>query len=177
MYTRHFRDRPTISSQTTQSAQSLCPHWFPTNGTCQSAGNGIFLPEYQHVANYCLTGNFSSCRHFQDVRLVTATNGEQVQNKNRRRSDRIPRYRSFRFSEIDGSDSRPGLRQEDAWTVDLSEWGIRFTCRQPLDLKTTLHYQLEGDNTIPDLSGTGQVVWCRPLAGTSLFQTGMAFTI
>lgn len=175
MHTRHFRDHDDIALKITADPMSPCPHWFPTNGACQSVRNGIFLPENQHVTNYCLTGHYSSCRHFQSLTLAKNTNGEQAQGKNRRRADRIPRYHCFRFSEITGSDARPGLHQEDAWTVDLSECGIRFTCRLSLALKTTVHFQLEGDNTTPALTGTGRVVWCRPLAGTSLFQTGMAF--
>ncbi len=176
MHTRYFHDRANITTQITHGAPPLCPHWFPTNGACLLVGNGIFLPENQHVTNYCLTGYYSSCRHFQSLTLAKDTIGEQVQGRNRRRSDRIPRYHCFRFSEITGSDALPSRRQEDAWTVDLSECGIRFTCRQPLDLKTTLHFQLEGDNTTPALTGTGRVVWCRPLTDTSLFQAGMVFT-
>ncbi len=176
MNTRHLSDFNDISLQKARATTPLCPHWLPTNRACLSVGDGIFLPENQHVVNYCLTSNYSSCRNFNNLTLTTDTNSEQLQSKNRRRSDRVPRYHCFRFSEIFGSDARTGRRQEDAWTVDLSEWGIRFTCRQPLDLKTTLHYQLEGDNTTPALTGTGRVIWCRPLAGTSLFQTGMAFS-
>jgi hypothetical protein len=176
MHTLNFRDRPSITSQTKPDGRSLCPHWFPTNGTCQSVDSGIFLPEYHHVANYCLTGNFSSCRHFQGLAPAKGADTELAHNNNRRRSDRIHRYRSFRFSEIIGSDARLGRCQDDAWTVDLSAVGIRFTCRQLLDLKTTIRFQLEGDNVSPPLTGTGQVVWCRPLAGTGLFQTGLAFS-
>ena len=101
---------------------------------------------------------------------------DQAAAINRRRSIRIPSRHFFRFSEITGHDSLPGLREDDAWTIDLSDHGIRFASRLPLTLDTDIRFLLETEDTAAKVEGTGKVVWCEPLENTVLFHAGIVFT-
>ncbi len=135
------------------------------------------MPVEQHVTAYCLSTYYPSCRHYQ---LLAATEETITQEHgtpaNRRRSIRIPSHHSFRFSEITGHDQIPGFREKNAWTIDLSDHGIRFTSRQPLPLNTDIRFFLEDDDRASQLEGIGRVVWCEPLENTALFHAGIVFT-
>ncbi len=155
----------------------ICPHWSPHSRACLLVKEGIFMPVEQHVAAYCLSSYYRSCRHY----LLLAEAEKTVDQKqgapsNRRRSIRIPSRHLFRFSEITGHDQIPGIREDDAWTIDLSDHGIRFASRQPLPLDTDICFALDADDRADQIEGKGRVVWCEPLENTALFHAGIVFT-
>ncbi|WP_205243907.1 PilZ domain-containing protein [Desulfobulbus alkaliphilus] len=161
-----------------QCGQPLCacPHWDPQKRACLLVREGLYLPVEQHVTTFCLTSCFATCHHY--LRLLETgadTNGRHSSGLKRRRYIRIPSRHVFRFSEISPNDEVPGRSQNDAWTVDLGAGGLRFVCRMPLALQTTIRFCLEGDAAIASLTGTGRVAWCEPLENTALFHTGLAF--
>jgi hypothetical protein len=130
----------------------------------------------QHVTAYCLSGLYAACSHFQWLGGDADSGaGRTMPPINRRRSIRIPDRHIFRFSEITGSDQIGNIREDDAWTVDLSDHGIRFTAHQFLPPGTTLQYHLGSDTDTNRIDGLGRVVWSEPLANTALFHIGIAF--
>ena len=165
------------TAETTASARSTCPHWCRSSRSCLLVKEGLFLPIVQHVASYCLSSHYPSCLHYQ---LLAGADGETGRDRsepsNRRRSIRVPSTHTFRFSEITGHDQIPGLRENDAWTIDLSDHGIRFASRQMLTADTAIRFFLEADDSTSPVEGTGRVVWCEPLENTPLFHAGITFT-
>jgi hypothetical protein len=138
--------------------------------------DGLFLPIEQHVAAYCTSSYYPSCRQYQLlVGAETNVRDNESLPINRRRSVRIPSHNNFRFSEITGSDQLPGQRDDDAWTIDLSAGGIRFASRHPLNPDTTIHFFLEPDGMGDPVEGSGRVIWSEPLENTPLFHAGIAF--
>jgi len=130
----------------------------------------------EHIATFCLDSHHTLCVHFERL----AGRGQQEEATvpppvNRRRSIRIPDRRLFRFSEITGSDQIPGIREDDAWTIDLSDHGIRFATRQLLTPQTDVRFVVETGGTSGLLEGIGRVVWAEPLENTALFHAGIAF--
>lgn len=157
--------------------KEICPHWSPPSRSCLLVKDGLFLPVNQHVATYCLTSHYPSC--FQYQKLAGAANEvgpNQTGRLNRRRSIRIPSRHLFHFSEITGNNQIPGLREDDAWTIDCSDHGIRFASRHPLSLESAIRFFLEEDNATANLAGTGRVIWCYSIENTPLFHTGIVFT-
>lgn len=153
-----------------------CPHWDNLNRSCLLVKDGLFLPIEQHVIFYCQSKNYPSCHHFQllgGLGKVTGHNGTPPHN--RRRSIRIPSRHLFRFSEI-YDDGRQLPAEDEAWTIDLSEHGIRCTTQRPLSPTTTILFFLEVSDTATKIEGTGRVIWSEPLANPQGWQTGVAFT-
>jgi len=164
-------------SETASSGRSTCPHWCRSSRSCQLVKEGLFLPIDQHVASYCLSSHYPSCVHYQLLAGVDGDTGrDRDEAANRRRSIRVPGTHAFRFSEITGHDQMPGLRENDAWTIDLSDHGIRFASRQLLTADTAIRFFLEAEDSTPPVEGIGRVVWCEPLENTPLFHAGITFT-
>lgn len=162
--------------ETQWTRQCVCPHWSPSDRACLLVKDGLFLPVEQHVAVYCMSCHFPSCRQYQTLAEPAIHQGKDGDLPiNRRRSIRIPSYHNFRFSEITGSDQLPGQRDDDAWTIDLSAGGIRFASRHPLNPDTTIHFFLEPDGMGAPVEGSGRVIWSEPLENTPLFHAGIAF--
>lgn len=154
----------------------VCPHWDAANRACLLVREGLFLPVAEHVAAYCLSGQYPLCVHYE---LLAGQDEYAEKNDvppvNRRRSLRIPSRHLFRFSEITGSDQLPVIREDDAWTIDLSDHGIRFATRQQLALDTAVRFVVETGGTASLLRGSGRVVWSEPLENSPLFHAGIAF--
>jgi len=154
-----------------------CPQYCSISRSCMLVKEGLFLPMDQHVASYCLSSHYPSCSHYQ---LQAAAEGEINQKYsellNRRQSIRIPSSHTFLFSEITAHDQIPGVRENDAWTVDLSDHGIRFASRQLLTADTAIRFILKADINTPEIEGTGRVIWCEPLVNTPLYHAAIAFT-
>ena len=176
------KKKPTDMNETTTPAPSCilrcsCPHYCSSNRSCQLIQEGLFLPIDQHVASYCLSSHFHSCLHYQLLADAEGETGQQQSEAaNRRRSIRIPSNHTFRFSEITVQNQIPGLRENDAWTVDLSDHGIRFASRQQLTADTAIRFILKADSNAPEIEGTGRVIWCEPLENTPLYHAAIAFT-
>jgi hypothetical protein len=167
----------TTAAKTSCLDKRICQHWFPPSRSCLLVTDGLFIPVYQHVTTYCLTSFYSSCFQYQ---LLAGDEDEAGQERrepiNRRRSIRVPVRHTFRFSEITGHDHIPGVREDDAWTIDLSNHGIRFASRQLLPLNMAIHFFMEADDTAAEFEGNGRVVWCEPLAASPLFHAGIVLT-
>jgi len=153
-----------------------CPHWEPENRSCLLVKDGLFLPVEEHVATYCLSSQYTLCRHYELLAGEAERAGRNATPPvNRRRSVRIPNRHFFRFSEITGSDQLPSIREDDAWTIDLSDHGIRFVTRQKLAPETAVRFVVDTGGTAKSLQGIGRVVWSEPLENTALFHAGIAF--
>jgi hypothetical protein len=160
-----------------RTVRSSCPHWDAENRLCLLVQDGLFLPVNTHIATFCLDSQHTLCAHFERLAEQELQNGDNTQAPaNRRRSVRIPYHLPFRFSEIPGSDQPPLIREDDAWTVDLSDHGIRFATRQLLTVDTTIHFILGMDDTSTKFEGTGRVIWSVPLANMPIFHAGIVLT-
>lgn len=165
------------AQETLRLQQRVCPHWSPLSRACLLVRDGLFLPVEQHVVAYCTSSHHPACPQFQQQAHIDVDQAiEDSLPVNRRRSIRIPSHHAFRFSEITGSDQMPGHRDDDAWTIDLSNHGIRFASRQTLAPDTLIHFSLETDGTVSELNGIGRVIWAEPLETAPLFHIGLAFT-
>ena len=167
---------PETPGKTSWKQWCACPYWDSDSRSCLLVKDGLFLPVEEHVVTYCLSSQYIVCMHYELLagKDEPARKDEAVP-VNRRRSIRIPCRHLFRFSEITGSDQVPTLREENAWTIDLSDHGIRFATRQQLSPETAVHFVLESGETAKPLQGTGMVVWSKPLANTPLFHAAIAF--
>ena len=148
-------------------APCLCPHWNAEGRLCLLARDGLFVPVPQHVATFCASSGHLRCPRFR------ARARSVARAVNRRRSVRLPERHLFRFSEISPAEPPTGFSPDQAWTLDLSDHGIRVatTCR--LQPETAIHFEVTGNGS-PGRAGTGRVVWCQPLADTAFFEMGVA---
>lgn len=171
------QDQASLTGEPEHLRPCLCPHWSACSRSCLLVKDGLFLPVEQHVAAYCTTSHYPSCRQYQLFAGSDAQMGEYAsQSINRRRSVRIPSHNNFRFSEITGSDQLPGQRDDDAWTIDLSNNGIRFATRRPLAPDTLIQFSMDADGAVAQLEGSGRVVWSEAIENTPMFHAGIAFT-
>ncbi|MGD9948356.1 MAG: PilZ domain-containing protein [Desulfobulbus sp.] len=139
--------------------------------------DGLFLPVPEHIAAYCTSQYYLSCHHYQLLaNLHDHPPKEDQRPINRRRSIRIPRYHLFRFSELSPNKQTPETRQEETWTIDVSEHGIRFASYRYLAPDTLIRFSLEGENRLNIDNGQARVVWSEPLENTPLFHAGIAFS-
>ena len=163
--------------KTWSAPECVCPYLEPDTRFCQLVEEGIFLPVDTHIITYCLTNQHAVCSQYELLASRdhwSEPNGRSLNN--RRRSTRIPSQHLFRFSEITGSDQRPSIREDDAWTVDLSAHGIRFTTRQQLPPETTLQFEVIKNFGKKSVAGTGRVIWSKPIESSPLFHSAIAFT-
>jgi len=159
------------------ASEAICPYLEPDTRFCQLVEEGIFLPVNVHVNTYCLTNQYALCNQYELLATRdhwSEPNGRPVSN--RRRSARVPSQYLFRFSEITGSDQFPSIREDDAWTVDLSAHGLSFTTRQLLPLETALQFEIIKNSGKKSMAGTGRVVWSKPIESSPLFHSAIAFT-
>ena len=125
---------------------------------------------------YCLSSRFSRCSFYsQRAILENQTILEQKQLINNRRSVRICHRMRFNYSEIVNNYQ---LKKSDdtAWTLDISDHGIRFAGEKLFVPETAIHFFIENREAFRTLEGVGKVVWCSPLKSSPFFQVGMAVT-
>jgi len=152
----------------------VCPHWEQESRSCRQVDDGIFLPVDSHSSIYCLTRQYTLCSQYGQP----AGQSEQAEQlaDNRRHSVRTPCHYLFRFAEITGSHQIPLIREDDAWTVDVSAHGIRFATRQMIPPETALQFEVVKGAGKEPISGAGRVVWSRPVESSRLFHSGIVFT-
>lgn len=159
-----------------RSEARCCPYWSAISKACLLVKDGLFLPVQEHITAYCTSQYYLSCQHFQ--RLATSQNERQQEGQlpdNRRRSVRVPRYHIFRFSEITPANQSLENRQEESWTIDVCEHGLRFASYRHLTPDSMIRFSLEGEERLSPTQGNARVIWSRPLESTALFHTGIAF--
>ncbi|MCL2789126.1 MAG: PilZ domain-containing protein [Desulfobulbus sp.] len=154
---------------------SVCSYWEPETRSCLLVRDGIFLPVGTQISTYCLTSQYTICHQFEQL-AIRDSRDKQADADNRRRSIRIPCHHVFRFSEMTGSDQLPSIREDDAWTVDLSAHGVCFATRQMIPLETVLQFEVCRGSGKESILGTGQVIWSKPIENSPLFHSAIAFT-
>ena len=150
-----------------QDSTRFCPHWNTAGRLCLLSRDGLFLPVREHIADFCESAGHQRCPRFR------AHADRVARAVNRRRSVRLPQRHLFRFSEISPTGPAAAATADEAWTLDLSDHGLRVatTCR--LQPETAINYEVTGNGS-PGRAGTGRVVWCQPLADTAFFEIGVA---
>ena len=145
----------------------FCPHWNTAGHLCLLSRDGLFLPVQEHVADFCECSDYPRCPRFR------AHADRVTRAVNRRRSVRLPERHLFRFSEISPTEPASGATADEAWTLDLSDHGLRVATTCQLRPETAIHFEVTGNGS-PGRAGTGRVVWCQPLANTAFFEIGVA---
>ena len=148
-------------------APCLCPHWNAEGRLCLLARDGLFVPVPQHVATFCASSGHLRCPRFQ------ARARSMTRAVNRRRSVRLPERHLFRFSEISPAEPASSATADEAWTLDLSDHGLRVATTCQLRPETAINFEVTGNGS-PGRAGTGRVIWCQPLADTAFFEMGVA---
>jgi len=87
------------------------------------------------------------------------------------------RYLDFQFSKVRANDPMQCLRYDEAWTTDISGYGVGFISKKYLRPETRLRFLIKGNAIIPVSDGVGKVVWCNNLPETPYFQTGLEFSM
>ena len=144
----------------------ICPHWSVSGRHCLLARDGLFLPVARHIRDFCESEGHVRCARFR------AYTRKSARATNRRRSARLAERHLFHFSEIYQTDLPTAHPGDEAWTLDLSDHGLRFATTCQLQPDMAIHFQLEGNGS-PGREGTGRVVWCQPLADTAFFEAGV----
>ena len=145
----------------------FCPHWNTAGQLCLLSRDGLFLPVREHVADFCECSDYLRCPRFR------AHADRVTRAVNRRRSVRLPERHLFRFSEISPTGPASAATADEAWTLDLSDHGLRVATTCQLRPETAIHFEVTGNGS-PGRAGTGRVVWCQPLANTAFFEIGVA---
>lgn len=152
-----------------------CPYWAAAANLCRRVQDGLFVPVRQHIAFYCRGGGHLVCPHYLAPQVEAGTEAQAaLESTNRRRSLRIPSQHPFRFSEIPHNGSAPVQQHAEAWTVDLSDHGLRVASSCWLPPETALRFQVEGNGSVGPRAGLGRVVWCERLGSTGFFHAGLA---
>ena len=145
----------------------FCPHWNTAGHLCLLSQDGLFLPVQEHVADFCECSDYPRCPRFR------AHADRVTRAVNRRRSVRLPERHLFRFSEISPTEPASANASDEAWTLDLSDHGLRVATTCQLRPETAINFEVTGNGS-PGRAGTGRVVWCQPLANTAFFEIGVA---
>jgi len=143
---------------------SFCPHWNTAGQLCLLSRDGLFLPVREHVADFCEGGDYLRCPRFR------AHADRVTRAVNRRRSVRVPERHLFRFSEISPTGPASAATADEAWTLDLSDHGLRVATTCQLRPETVINFEVTGNGS----AGRGRVIWCQPLADTAFFEIGVA---
>ena len=159
---------PTLTDdQADHSPPAHCPHWNSSARLCLLAEDGLFVPVREHIAAFCEGGGQAHCPRFR------AHADRVAMVANRRRSVRLPERHLFRFSEISPTEPTSANVADEAWTLDLSDHGLRVATTCQLRPETAIHFEVTGNGN-PGRAGTGRVIWCQPLADTAFFEMGVA---
>jgi len=163
-----------MTQETTSSKECYCLYWAPFTCSCLLITNGLLLPLKEYILLYCHTNRFFLCPHYQQLaNAEELTETEPKKPMNHRRSIRFPGYHDFYFSKLIGKHLLK-TREENTWTFDISDYGVRFASDQSLTRDAAIHFLVKDDEIATTVEGVGRVVWCDPLKHTPLFQVGVA---
>lgn len=171
---RSFTNTEQQRSTRLQASPCTCPYWAAEEKACSLVKEGLFLPTEAHFSTYCTSPHFSFCDHYQRLAPPPEIPALPDQHPaNRRRSVRVPQRMIFRFSVIGGTEHPAITRQEESWTLDISEGGLCFASRRRLTPDTMIRFSVEGENEFGMGRGQGRVVWFGGVGNTGLFGCGV----
>ncbi|MBV5326796.1 MAG: PilZ domain-containing protein [Chlorobium sp.] len=170
MKKKYSSSQKELSQEAPLLKEYRCPYWDLDSQFCQLVKDGLLIPAKQHVVCYCLSLHYPSCPQYE---LLAGT--EPALPINRRRSVRVPRNHHFRFFTITGSGQAQEKREYEAWTIDLSEHGLRCTGLYLLPPRTAIRFFLDTDETGSRAEGTGSIIWSQQVKNKPLFHSGVAF--
>lgn len=140
---------------------------------------GLYIPMPEHIDMFCSSPKYTLCHQYiRGCELLqdTAKKFGYIVDGGRRRFRRVDDRTPLRVSLCD-KDRRPlELLDENAITIDLSLGGMRLQSSRELPRDTLICFEFDSGFTVPDLAGVGEVKWCEPKNGSSLFQAGLAFS-
>ena len=130
----------------------FCPHWNTAGHLCLLSQDGLFLPVQEHVADFCECSDYPRCPRFR------AHADRVTRAVNRRRSVRLPERHLFRFSEISSTGPMSGATADEAWTLDLSDHGLRVATTCQLRPETAINFEVTGNGTLSLYEGIPLIV-------------------
>jgi hypothetical protein len=118
-----------------------CPFWLDEDQCCSMYEEGIFLPGAEHICIYCKHANYSSCTHYVDSARLDSTGDAGKNSSDNRRFGRLPARFSLHLIEP-AFDGLERVVDDTALTVDISEVGLRFETRTPMQIGARVRFSL-----------------------------------
>ena len=166
-----------IAPQLDCASRQACPFWLDENQCCSLYKEGLFLPGSEHIRLFCSCrhDNYSSCSHYAES--AQFVNDGVIAGRNRPNKRRVKRFPArFIFHLVNPAFDEPSRPIDNTvQTVDISEVGLRFESRTPMQVGTRIEFSLWHENSTPLLHGTGQIKWCHALENAPLYHAGISF--
>ncbi len=158
------------------ATKQICPFWLDADQSCSLYKQGLFLPGAEHVRLFCRHDNYHSCGHYIDSMQLGNTDSTRTGRLDKRRSRRLPARFPLHLAEP-AFDGLERVLDDTALTVDISEVGLRFETRTPMQVGAFVEFSLWHEARIPlCLKGTGRITWCHSLENAPLYHAGISFT-
>jgi hypothetical protein len=161
--------------QAVHACRPICPFWLEEDQCCSMFEEGIFLPGTEHIRIFCKHANYPSCTHYVDSARLDSTGDAGKNRSDKRRFERLPARFSLHLLEP-AFDGLERVVDDTALTVDISEVGLRFETRTPMQIGASLYFTLWQEPPSPLLHGSGRIKWCHSLENAPLYHAGISFT-
>ena len=159
--------------------KKICPYHTRETGDCRMTAGGLYLPLTHHIETYCLTERYVSCQHFVKGKGFLEKTSAAVQlcrESGRRRFARAQERFQLILKSCDTHGNPLETVGLEAFTVDLSQGGIRIESDKKFSVSSYIRFAFQKDFLIPELEGTGQIRWSVPKENSDYFEAGVAFT-
>jgi hypothetical protein len=155
-----------------------CPYWVvgDNESICGLSEGGLFIPVARHTETFCKTANFSTCAQFQRFVMRSFQEKDEKYPNDRRCHSRVPTRNQHTSVQIQVEEDPEHVIDLSISAVDLSPGGLRLESHHPVPVDSPIFFSLDGSFVEGTIHGSGLVKWCKALAGTSVYQVGVAIT-
>lgn len=144
------------------------------------SSGGVYLPLPQHVKMFCQSSQYIQCHQYikgsEEILAqeeIRKTGSDKI---NERR--KFPRIAQQLFLKMYVSDSHlkaSEIHDFKAKTLDISFGGFRLESPRELMPGSIVCFESDEDDSSHNISGTGEVRWCKPSKKSDYFEFGIAF--
>ncbi|MDR9500983.1 MAG: PilZ domain-containing protein [Desulfurivibrionaceae bacterium] len=161
-----------------------CCYLCKSSFECSLKPGGIFVPLPLHVEQYCLTDNFSTCRHFIQFAsasvlpppsLLASPLSHSLERERRLFARQKAAY-TVTLSPYEGERSNGGGCDALAQTIDLSPGGMRVLATKQVARQGLLFFSFEEGFLVPLLHGLAEVSWQETYLDNDRWEAGLSFT-
>jgi hypothetical protein len=140
------------------------------------AKGGVYLPMPEHIGLFCQSISFVQCHQYvigcQSIREAIGLYHESFAGDRRRQFHRVKEEVPVSIVRVDvaGKKSVPF----SATTLDMSLEGIRIQTQEELLPDMKVFFAFDGEFSVPNWKGVGEVRWTKKFAADAMFVTGMS---